>query len=79
MTNKQVKTVLNQVAKRNGVSENEVRREIAVAIEIIKNNPDPNVQSYLQNMEFEGETPTVEEFIINMVDKINAQKKRESR
>lgn len=54
--------VIEMVAKQHGVSKAEVRREMELAIESARENPDPDAQAYFTEL-FGDRTPTPEEFI----------------
>ncbi|NCC88057.1 MAG: hypothetical protein EOM05_09370 [Clostridia bacterium] len=62
--------LLLEVARKNGVSLEEVRKEINIAIDIAMNDPDPAVQERWKNMKFKGKQPTPEEFVIEMSKQI---------
>ncbi len=55
--------ILEQIALRNGVSVSEVRKEIEIALEIGRNNPDPMVQARWREIPCKGEVPTFEEVL----------------
>lgn len=57
------KKAIREVAKRNGVSESEVRREIEAAVTDARNSNDPKAQAYWKSFPSKGEYPTVEEVI----------------
>lgn len=54
--------ILNDVAKKSGVSLANVKAEIQAAIEDARNNPDPEKQAEFEKL-FGDRTPTPEEFI----------------
>lgn len=58
-----IKRSLASVAKQNGVSVDEVKREIQKAIELGMTNPDPHVQAIWNSIPRAGEHPTPEEVI----------------
>ena len=58
-----VKNVLKTVADNNGVSVETVRHEIEVAIAAARENTDPNVRAFWNDLPCKGETPTPEEVI----------------
>lgn len=55
--------VIAKVAKSNGVSEKEVRKEIIFAIRCAMSNPDPQARAQWNIMFPDGKEPTPEEFI----------------
>jgi hypothetical protein len=55
---------LRKIAKREGKSVAEVRKEIQKAMLIGMCSQDPNVQAYWRRVPHEGEVPTPEEVII---------------
>ena len=55
---------LRKIAKREGKSVAEVRKEIKKAMLIGMCSQDPNVQAYWRRVPHEGEVPTPEEVII---------------
>lgn len=59
---KNMKNILEMVAQQEGVSVDEVRTEMELAIEAARNNPDPEKQANFKKM-FGNSTPTPEEFI----------------
>ena len=58
-----IKRSLASVAKQNGVSVNEVNREIQKAIDLGIANPDPHTQAFWNSVPRAGERPTPEEVI----------------
>ena len=55
---------IEKVARHNGVSEDEVRREIQTAIDLAMANPDPGVREYWAKIPRKGDKPTPEEAIL---------------
>lgn len=69
-----IKDVLNQIAKENNVSLDEVRKEISYAIEEAMRSDDPVAKNLWSQISKNGEPPTPEEtieFICSMI--INSQ------
>ena len=58
-----IKCSLASVAKQNGVSIDEVKREIQKAIDIGMANPDPKIKAFWNSIPRSGERPTPEEVI----------------
>lgn len=57
------KQAIREVAKRNGVSEREVRREIMFAIQAAAASTDPRSRAAFDAIPRKGVLPTPEEFI----------------
>lgn len=60
---KSAKRVIRQIALEHGKSENEVRREMMIAIKTGMDNLDPLVQQQWASISWRNNKPTVEEFI----------------
>lgn len=73
--NKKKKIVesLDIIAKREGISADEVREEIARAVSIALKSKDKDIQHFWQNIPCEGPTPTIEEIIDFLAEKIAGQ------
>ena len=72
MNEKKIGRSLKKIAAKEGVSTDEVRRDIEIAITAAKNNLDPAIQAFWASIPRKGETLTVEEaiaYIAKMVDK----------
>ena len=61
------KKALESVAKKNGVSVEEVRREIEISIAAAKANSDLEIQAFWMSIPRKGEFPTPEEVILHLV------------
>lgn len=59
-----VKHILEEMAKANGVSESEIRKEIEAAIEAGFTNTDPEVRAVWEKTPFSNSRPSPEEFIL---------------
>jgi len=57
--------IYKQIAKKHGISVEEVKREMRSAIETARNNPNPNAQAEFSRR-FGDRTPTPEELIIEL-------------
>lgn len=57
------KKILETIAKNEGISVEEVEREMQIAILSGYRNPDPQVQKIWSELPFKGEYPTPEEII----------------
>lgn len=64
---KLVEEAFAAAAKENGVSVEEVRREIAAAIEDAQASADPQAQSLWRAIPCEGDYPTPEEFMLHLM------------
>lgn len=64
-----------KIAKENGVSHKEVKREMQLAIEYAyKNNQDnAEIKAYQNKVPHKGEIPTTDEFINFMVKEIKSK------
>ena len=63
---------LREVALKNNMSVEEVRKEIQAAIDAGMVNPDPAVRGYWANIPKQSDRPTPEEFIGYMAKKIKS-------
>lgn len=64
---------LRTIANREGISEKEVRNEIAYAVSLALKSNDPKIQSFWKQIPCEGESPTIEEIIDFIITQISAQ------
>jgi hypothetical protein len=55
--------MLETVAKKEGISNEQVRREMQEAMDEAMNNPDPMVQMRWKFIPCKGAQPTLEEFV----------------
>ena len=67
------KKIIRQVAKNNGVSKGEVKRNLQEAISIGISSPDPNVKALWKEIAPIGKEPTVDE-LLNFCVKIFVSK-----
>lgn len=58
------KQALKKVAEQEGISVEEVRREIQKAINIAMQNPDPDIQRFWRSIPSKGAKPTPEETVL---------------
>lgn len=65
---------LRTIAKQEGITENEVRNEIAYAISLALKSNNPKMQHFWENIPCEGESPTIEEIIDYIAVGISTQK-----
>ncbi len=65
---------LRIIAKKEGIAEEDVRNEIALAVSLALKNNDPQIQNFWKNVPCDGESPTIEEIIDYIITQIAAQK-----
>lgn len=70
---KKARKAIRKIAKENGVTEQSVLEEMALAIDSGYNNPDPSVQRYWQSTPFAHRKPSPEEFMIWCASQISGQ------
>lgn len=58
-----IKRSFEKIAKSEGITTDEVRNEIALAISYALKSDNPKVQNFWKNIPCEGDTPTVDEVI----------------
>lgn len=58
-----ITNALNKIAKSEGITADEVRQEIALAISYALKSDDSNVQNFWKDIPCEGDSPTVDEVI----------------
>jgi len=68
---KKAEKALRQIAEKEGVSVEEVRREIEIAINAARENPDANIQAFWKHIPRKGEWPTPEEVIVHIASMFN--------
>ena len=61
---KTAKSAIQQIAQREGVSEDDVRKQMEVAIRNGLASDNPQSKAYWQSIPCEGAIPTPEEFIL---------------
>ena len=59
-----VRESLEAIAKKSGISVEEVRQEIEIALAAARENSDPNIQAFWKLVPCKGEVPTSEEVIV---------------
>lgn len=64
---------ISELAKREGVSEDEIRRDIQVVIDMGMANPDPKVKALWDEMISKGIKPTPEKLIVYLAEKIKKE------
>ena len=70
MKDKRVENILQQIAKRNGVTVAHVRNEMQKAMDAAMASSDPIAQAEWAMIPKKGDKPTVDEFIIYMARKL---------
>ena len=66
MDAQKMEKIMQEIAKDHGVSVEEVRRELELAIQAARANPDPQVQAQWANIPCKGDIPTPEELIAHL-------------
>lgn len=64
---KKITDSFRQIAKKEGISEEEVRKEIAYAVSLALKSNDPKIQSFWKDIPCEGDSPTIEEVIDHII------------
>ena len=67
------KRIIREMAKANGVSEDEIRAEMNKAIEAGMSDPAPTAQAAWKASPFNGSKPSPEEFILWCASQIDHQ------
>ena len=70
MYKRSLEEILQEVAKRQNITAEEVEQEIALAIDMAQACPDPNVQAKWAEIPRKGERPTTEELLRHIALKI---------
>ena len=70
---KKAKEAIRMIAQKNGMTEQQVRDEMELAIDSGYSNPDPSVQRYWRSTLFANRKPSPEEFMIWCAAKANEQ------
>lgn len=73
MNTRKASRTLQKLAKEKGIGIEEIRREIMIAFEEGRKNPDPAIQASWKEIPSKGEYPTPEEVIAYMSKKIKKQ------
>lgn len=61
--NEKISEHLRTIAAKEGISEREVRNEIAYAVSLALKSSDPKIQNFWKKIPCEGASPTIEEII----------------
>jgi hypothetical protein len=75
MQNNDVTVFLQKLAEREGLTENEIRNEIALAISYALKSSDPNLQNFWKNFPSLSKDATIDDIIDYLVIKIAEQNK----
>ncbi len=67
----QIEHNLEIIAKKEGISAEEVKTEIGRAISYALKSNDPDIQKFWKNIPCAGETPTVEEIIAYLAEQLS--------
>ena len=68
--NTEFRAVVLRIAEAHGVSVEQVWRDMDLAVEAARNNPDPKARAEFAQIPCKGDTPTTEEFMAYVVKKI---------
>ena len=66
MNNKKMQRLLKKIAKKHGVSVEDVRRDIDLAASMAKENPDEKIQAFWDSIPSKGDKPTPEEVLAHI-------------
>jgi ribosome recycling factor len=66
MDAQKIQKALKKIAKKEGVSVGEVRREIEKAIQEARSNPDPKIQAFWNSIPYKGDELTPEDVIAHI-------------
>lgn len=61
-----MKNIIKEVAKAHGISEQEVRNEMRVAIRAVMKSTDPTAQAFWKQIATDGKEPPVERVIASI-------------
>jgi len=76
MDKKKIEQSLKEIAKSDGVSVEEVRRQIELAISTAMSNPDPTIKAFWDSISSNGKKPTPEEVIAHILRIIGEESKK---
>jgi len=66
MNKRKINRLLKKVAKKNGVSVEEVRRDISLAESMARENPDPKIKAFWDSIPSAGDSATPEEVVAHI-------------
>ena len=64
---------LEIIAEKEGITKEEVQQEIGRAVSIALKSPDPKMQRFWTDFPCENDTPTIEEIIYHLAEKLGIQ------
>lgn len=64
---KRIATALRTLAEQEGITEEEVQNEIALAVSLALKNEKSTIQEFWKNIPYVGEAPTIEEVINHII------------
>ena len=70
-----IESILNTVAEHNGVSVEEVKREIQTIIDDLYDSDDPAIESKWHCMTENGQKPSIEQLILYCVKRVDSKSK----
>jgi hypothetical protein len=73
MQNDDVTVFLQKLAEREGLTENEIRNEIALAVSYALKSNDPGMQNFWNELPFFNENSSVDEIIDYLIIKMAEQ------
>jgi hypothetical protein len=73
MKNDDLNDYLQKLAKREGLTENEIRNEIALAVSYALKSSDPNLQNFWKNFPSLGKDSTIDDIINCLIIKMAEQ------
>lgn len=72
---KKFQKILEQIAKENNSTPEDVYREMQIAIDAGFNNPDPKIQETWKTIPFQGDRPTPEDLVMAVAKMLKYPKK----
>ena len=72
-----IESILNTVAEQNGVTVEEVKREIQAIIAELYESDDPAINAKWHCMTENGQKPSIEQLIVYCANRVNIQSKPE--
>ena len=70
---KNFQAILRKIARKNGTTPEQVRRDIQAAIDASFDNPDPAVQAAWRDIPYKGDRPTAEEAVLGLAARVRTQ------
>jgi len=72
---KKIRKALQQIAKKEGVSVGEVRRNIKLAMQDARSNPDPKIQAFWDSIPHKRDKLTPEDVIAHIAGIVRKEKR----